>query len=389
MKLSYIVPVLVLLLAFSALAVAATEKKEKQRVIVHTDNELAAALAKGCKEVRHARTLRALECDRDAASGLGLQEDVRVFAVDSAANKQVKADLVHAAGNTGAGRKVVVLDTGYNYNHPELSSSYLGGKDFVNDDSDPMDDNGHGSHVAGIITADGIDPSAKGVAPDAGVIAGKVLDASGGGYFSDVVAAIYWAVDGEDGFPGEWCTLDNATNTTTCVNDDPNADAISMSLGTSAPYVYKGFCDSALPDLTNAIKYARSRGVAVVVASGNSGSAGVSIPGCISYSVTVGAVDSKDKIASFSGRGKAVDIVAPGVNLLSSWLGTSYTTASGTSMSTPVVSGVVALIKAANPSHSVSQVENALFTTAKDLGKIGKDSTYGWGRVDASRAVAA
>lgn len=282
--------------------------------------------------VRDARTLKALHCPADAAASLGLQEDIRVFAVDSNANRQIRADLVQNSGNTGTGRKAVVLDTGYNYNHAELSSSYLGGKDFVNDDNDPFDDNGHGSHVSGIITADGVDPKAKGVAPAAGVIAGKVLDAAGSGFFSDVVAAIYWAVDGPDG----------VANT----SDDFNADAISMSLGTSPPYTYRGFCDSVLPDLTNAIKYARDRGVVVVSAAGNSGSAGVSIPGCISYSTT---------IASFSGRGDAVDITAPGVSIYSAWLGSGYATASGTSMATPMVSGTVALVKFAHPAYTVTQ----------------------------------
>src|SRR3989338_2328167 len=374
MKIHYIILLVVAVVAFSSLALAVSPK-EKARVIAHTDKEVSDALEKGCKQVREARTLKALECDKDAASSLGLQEDIRVFSMDSAANKQIGADIVQSSGNTGSGRKIVVLDTGYNYNHPELSSSYLGGKDFVNYDNDPADDNGHGTHVAGIITADGIDAKAKGVAPDAGIVSGKVLDASGGGYFSDVVAAIYWAVDGPDGVYG--------------TADDFNADAISLSLGTSRPYTYKGFCDNVLPDLTNAIKYARNRSVTVVVAAGNSGNAGVSIPGCISYSTTVGAVDGADKIAKFSGRGSAVDITAPGVGIYSSWLGNSYKTASGTSMATPMVSGVVALIKAAHPGYSVSQVENALFTTAKDLGSAGKDSSYGWGRVVASKAVAA
>jgi subtilisin family serine protease len=279
---------------------------------------------------------------------------------------------VQSSGNNGTGRKIVILDTGYNYLHPELSSSYLGGKDFVNND-DPFDDNGHGSHVAGIITADGVDAKAKGVAPGTGIIVGKVLDSSGSGYFSDVVAAIYWAVDGPDGVYG--------------TADDFNADAISMSLGTSSLYTYRGFCDDVMPDLTNAIKYARSKNIIVIVAAGNSGSTGVSIPGCISYSTTVSAVDSKDKIAAWSGKVDAVDISAPGVNIYSTWLGTSYKTASGTSMATPMVSGVVALIKFAHPEYTVDQIENALFNTAKDLGKKGKDTSYGWGRIDAYGAV--
>lgn len=373
MKIKYLGIALILILTLVLSIFVSAVGNEKVRVIAHTDKEVSDAQAKGCKVVRDAGKLKALVCSAGVASLLNLQEDVRVFAMDSGANKQIKSDLVQSSGNNGNGRKIVIIDTGYNYNHPELSSSYLGGKDFVNNDNDPFDDNGHGSHVAGIITADGVDLNAKGVAPAAGVISAKVLDASGSGYFSDVVAAIYWAVDGPDGIAG--------------TADDFNADAISMSLGTSQPYVYKGFCDSALPDMTNAIKYARDRGVIVVVAAGNSGSPGVSLPGCVSYSTTVGAVDNKDRIASFSGRGNSVDITAPGVNIYSAWLGNNYKTASGTSMATPMVSGAVALIKSAHPEYNVAQIEQALFKTAKDLGKSGWDSSYGWGRVDAYAAV--
>lgn len=343
-----------------------------KRVITESADEAALALSKGCTEIKQVKSLIVLRCSEAVATELNLQEDIRVFAVDTGANTQIRANLVQTT-NTGVGRKIVVLDTGYNYNHPELSSSYGGGKDFVNDDTDPFDDNGHGTHVAGLITADGLVSRAKGVAPDATVIAGKVLSASGSGYFSDVVAAIYWAVDGPDGVYG--------------TADDFNADAISLSLGTAPPYTYKGFCNNVLPSLTNAIIYARSKGVLVVVAAGNSGGAGVSIPGCISYSTTVGAVDSTDKVAKWSGKGNGVDITAPGVSLYSTWLGTGYATASGTSMATPVVSGTVALIKSAHPTYTVSQVESALFNTAKDLGKSGYDTSYGYGRVDAYSAV--
>ena len=390
----YLAPVAILIAVFVLVsAVSARVVVDKgdphKRVIAHTEEEVGKAVSLGCEVVREAKTLKALRCPQAVADSLSLAEDVRVFALDDErvgalrspqpsvtsanANKQIGADVVHASGNTGSGRKVVVLDTGYNYFHPELISSYLGGKDFVNDDNDPMDDQGHGSHVAGIITADGVNPNAKGVAPDAGVIAGKVLDNNGSGYFSDVVAGIYWAVNGPDGIYG--------------TSDDFGADAISLSLGTGAPYVYKNFCDGVLPDLTNAIKYAVQKNVTVVVAAGNSGGTGVSIPGCISYSTTVGAVDNKDKVASFSSRGNALDITAPGVNIYSSVLGSAYATWSGTSMATPMVSGMVALMKYAHPTYSQSTVENKLFSTAKDLGKVGKDTSYGWGRVRANLAV--
>ncbi len=362
---------------------------EHKRVIAHTEEEVSKAVSSGCKVLRNAKILKALSCPSGVAESLSLSEDIRVFALDdeevgrsrshqvgatsASGNQQIGANIVHVSGNTGSGRKVVVLDTGYNYLHPELSSSYLGGKDFVNNDNDPMDDQGHGSHVAGIITADGVDPSALGVAPDAGVIAGKVLDNNGSGYFSDVVLAIYWAVNGPDDVYG--------------TPDDFGADAVSLSLGTGAPYTYRGFCDGVLPDLTNAIKYATQKNVTVVVAAGNSGSSGVSIPGCISYSTTVGAVSSTDRVASFSGRGNALDISAPGVNIYSSILGSAYATWSGTSMATPMITGVIALVKNVHPAYTHSQVENKLFSTAKDLGRSGKDKYYGWGRVRANLAV--
>jgi len=374
-----LISMLAVMIAFSLYAssshfASAKGISQKVRVIAESDEKVTAAVEHGCQIVRETRGLKALLCGSDIASSLGLQEDVRVFAVDSGANSQIGATTVQSNGDEGTGRKIIVLDTGYNYVHPELSSSYLGGEDFVNGDNDPMDDNGHGSHVAGLITADGAYSAAKGVAPGTGIIAGKVLDSSGSGYFSDIVAAMYWAIDGPDGILG--------------TVDDFNADAISMSLGTSPPYTYKGTCDSVIPSVTAAIKYARDNGVLVVVAAGNSGKSGISLPGCISYSTTVGAVDSSDKIASFSGRGKAVDIVAPGVSLVSAWIGTNYAIASGTSMATPVVSGTVALIKFNHPNYSPSEVESALLGTAKDLGKPGKDTTYGYGRVNASAAAA-
>src|SRR3990167_1547815 len=297
-NLRIILMIVLLFSANSALAVEILEKpdrperpgrdaREETRVISRNKIEIQKAISLGCVALKEVKTLNVLKCPKGVSDDLSLEEDIQVFAADSGANTQIGASTVSTSGNTGAGRKIVVLDTGYNYNHPELSSSYLGGYDFVNDDSDPFDDNGHGSHVAGIITADGINSRARGVAPAAGIIAAKVLDEDGGGYFSDIVAAIYWVVDG------------------------PGADAINLSLGTSFPYVYRGFCDSVLPDLTNAIKYARDKGSLVVVAAGNSGSSGVSIPGCISYSTTVGAVNSKDRVASFSGKGAALDITSP------------------------------------------------------------------------------
>ncbi len=385
----YILGSALLVIAFAGIMLASSAVGKsglQKRVIAHGQGEIDKAVAMGCKVIRDAKTLKALNCAENVAEALGLQEDIKMFfqkepgnklpqfdSQSASANQQIGVNAVHNGGNTGVGRKVVVLDTGYNYLHPELSSSYLGGKDFVNNDNNPMDDQGHGSHVAGIITADGVDANAKGVSPGVGVLAGKVLGADGSGFFSDIVAGIYWAVDGPDGIYG--------------TQDDFGADAINLSLGTGAPYLYKGFCDNVMPDMTNAVKYATQKNVSVVVAAGNSGNAGVSLPGCISYATTVGAVGGNDRVASFSGRGNALDIMAPGVGIYSSVLGNSYASWSGTSMATPMIGGVIALMKSAHPTYTHSQIEAKLFSTAKDLGKWGKDKDYGWGRVRADLAA--
>ncbi|MBI3631627.1 MAG: S8 family serine peptidase, partial [Candidatus Staskawiczbacteria bacterium] len=191
-----------------------------------------------------------------------------------------------------------------------------------------------------------------------------VLNANGGGYFSDVIEAIYY------------------------VADNVVADAISMSLGTNPPYTYKGSnCDSVLPSLTSSINYARSKGKSVVAAAGNSGGAGVSIPGCVSKVITVGAVDDINVVTSWSSKGKSLELVAPGVTILSSVIGGGYESWSGTSMATPHVSAVIALMKQKNSALTPDQVTSKLNSTATDLGKIGYDNSYGYGLVNALSAV--
>ena len=346
---------------------------QKQKNFIIENKDLETALNNGCKISKNFKHIKVVQCNTDIASSLNLLEDIEGGVMDIGANSQVHADLVQNNGFTGTGRKIVVLDSGYDYNHVELSSSYLGGYDFINDDSDPIDDHGHGSFVAGLITADGVDPYAKGIAPNAGIISGKIVNNLGRGYLSTVIEGIYWAVNGNDGIYG--------------TSDDFKADAISISFGTDPPFVYNGYCDGVYPPLTEAIRYARSKGVPVVISSGNYGTQGVSIPGCISYSTTVGAVDSSNVISEISSRGTSVDFVAPGVDIYSTWKDNGYYTGTGTSASTPLVSGTIALIKSRHPGYSLSQVETSLTRTVKDLGVSGKDNNYGYGLIDAYKAV--
>jgi len=206
---------------------------------------------------------------------------------------------------TGKDIKVAIIDTGIDYTHPDLGRGFgpgykvIGGWDIINGDPDPMDDHGHGTHVAGIVAANG---SLKGVAPDALLMAYKVLDRSGSGSESDVIAGIEMAVD-PDGDP---------------LTDD-GSDIISMSLG--------GWGDPDDP-LSQAVDSAVNYGTVVVVAAGNSGPSSKTInsPGTARKAITVGATTKDDSIASFSSRGPVVwkggmivkpDIVAPGVSIYS------------------------------------------------------------------------
>ena len=344
---------------------------ERIRLLAFTDEEISRAESEGCTLAKDGIKAKSLSCPKEVASSLGLEEDIILHALDVDANKLIGANIVHLSGNTGTGRKVVVLDTGIDYNHPELRSSYLGGKDFVNNDSDPIDDHGHGTAVTGAITADGIDSRVRGVAPDTGIIVGKIANSSGFATIGNIINGIYWSVNGPDNIYG--------------TSDDFNADAISISFGTQRGVA--DFCDETSPGTTNAIKYARDRGTAVVIAAGNRGTSGVSLPGCISYSTTVGAVFRNDTISPFSGIGISVDITAPGVLIYTTRYNDSYRETSGTSIATPHVTATVALIKKLHPEYNIDQVEEALFKTAKDLGELGKDTSYGWGRVNAYASV--
>lgn len=293
--------------------------------------------------------------------------DIEVHALDDASNAAINADDVWALTDKsgrnliGTGITIAIIDTGVDYTHPDLGGGFgpgfkvVGGYDFVNDDSDPMDDHGHGTHVAGIIAADG---ALTGVAPGATLYAYKALDASGSGFMSDVIEAIEAASDPN----GDGDTSDHV-------------DIISMSLGGDG---------SADDPVCAAVDYATSLGILVVVAAGNSGSGyqTISSPGLAESALTVGAADNTGRVASFSSRGPGdglsakPDVMAPGVSILSTVpvSGTSisdptgYKSLSGTSMATPHVSGAAALILQLYPTWSPDQVKAALMNAASDKG---------------------
>ncbi|MCU0853220.1 MAG: S8 family serine peptidase, partial [Thermoplasmata archaeon] len=299
-------------------------------------------------------------------SGITVYPDVTVTATEFDSITQVGSDQVWTRTDpygrlvTGFGIVVAVIDTGVDYTHPDLGGAFgptykvIGGYDFYNSDADPIDDNGHGTHVAGVIAANGV---MKGVAPAASILAYKVLGYDGSGPMSNVIAAIELATDpNSDG------------------NTADHADVISMSLG--------GPGDPSDPVCT-AIANAVSEGVVVVVAAGNDGpSLGtVASPGVSPYAITVGAIDSSGVLAEFSSRGMIPDlsikpeISAPGVSVMSTvpYSGTAhssvtgYASLSGTSMATPHVSGGAALMLQMHPDWNPEMVKSALVSGASKL----------------------
>lgn len=303
-------------------------------------------------------------------SKMSLFQDTLDWGVDDVEAERVWGGAEDAkdvvSGNVaGNGIKVAILDTGIDYTHPDLDDVYSGGYDYVDDDSDPKDGNGHGTHCAGIVAAEDNGEGVIGVAPMTSLYAVRVLDDQGSGYTSDIIAGIDWAIN-------------NGMN------------VISMSLG-------GGSYDDAFND---AINRAYNADIVVCAASGNDGEGTVSYPAAYTNAIAVGAIDSNHELASFSNYGTEQEVVAPGVDIYSTmptyrvtltswWYGYSnnYDQMSGTSMACPMVAGVVSLIRDANPDLTAPEVRDILQTTAVDLGSSGWDQYFGYGEVDAEAAV--
>lgn len=273
--------------------------------------------------------------------------------------KHIGSGDVHLSGNFGDGVKVAIVDTGIDCTHPELDGNCAGGIDEVNDDSDPMDDHGHGTHVAGTVAGEDDNAGVVGVAPKALLYGIKVLSATGSGYWSNILAGIEWAVD-------------NGIQVT------------NNSYGGSG---YPGSIVEAAFDNSYA------QGVIHIAAAGNSGNCSgtgdtVGYPAKFASVIAVAATNSSDNRACFSSTGPAVEISAPGVSVKSSTMGGGYASWSGTSMASPHVAGAAALVIASGIYTEPNDVRARLVGTADDLGAAGLDEHYGYGLVDVAEAVA-
>ncbi|MEM1610915.1 MAG: S8 family peptidase [Sulfolobales archaeon] len=278
----------------------------------------------------------------------------------------------------GKGVAVAVLDTGIYYKHPELfgkvvwCANTVGRNTYAGYNLDKcIDRNGHGTHVAGIIASTINSYGNAGVAPNVTLYAVKVLSDSGSGTYSDVAEGIIIAVKGPDGVAG--------------TSDD--AKILSMSLG--------GPSDSNV--LRDAVNWAYSNGAIIVAAAGNSGDGdpstdNIAYPARYGNVIAVGAVDQNYNVPSWSSDGQEIDVVAPGVNIYSTYKNGGYATLSGTSMATPHVSATIALIQALRIASgkqplNFNQIYDAITKTAKDIGPPGFDVFSGYGLIDTKAAI--
>lgn len=255
---------------------------------------------------------------------------------------------------------VAVVDTGIDLDHPDFSCTVSGGlpkltagATFVTETITPDDDNSHGSHVAGIIgacTNNAI--GVTGVAPEARLMPVKVLNYAGSGSYGDVANGIVWAVNN-------------------------GAKIINLSLGGA----------SGSSTIYDAVKYAYDNGVLVVAASGNSSSSYIMYPAAYAETMAVGATDINDVRATYSNYGIGLNVVAPGTSIYSTSYYGGYTSKSGTSMATPFVAGLAAVILGLDPDLTHTQVQSLIQNNAVDLGNPGYDELYGYGRIDAFATV--
>jgi thermitase len=287
--------------------------------------------------------------------GLFLAESVPLIGGDVVWNFKI-GDL----NLTGQDQSVCILDTGIDYDHPDLLGSVIIGTDFVNDDNDSMDDHNHGTHVAGIVGAEG---DVKGVAPGANLISVKVCGSDGSCFDDDILAGI------------NYCNNNSIAL---------NISVISMSLGGGS---YTDYC--ADDPLADGIDDAVANNISVVIASGNSGSStSISGPACVESAFPVGSTDKADAMSSFTNRNSLLDIVAPGSSIYSNIIN-SHGTLSGTSMATPHVSGAVAVLNQYLDYFGIIKNSSEIESILDSSGKLIEDSSSGlnYSRIDLYQAL--
>lgn len=288
---------------------------------------------------------------------------------------KIGADTAANRGFKGAGVKVGIIDSGIDYNHPDLKDNYKGGYNFIDNNSDPYDDDSisHGTRIAGIIAAKDNGTGVVGVAPEASLYAIKIFGANGaGGDLSTIIAGIDWAID-------------NGMNV---VNLSTGFDSMIAELVPETFRPLKEICDLAY-----------IKGIVMVAAAGNEGRDRVPVPAAYESVIAVSATDQSNQSSIFingktSNYGTAIDLAAPGSNIISTIQGGGYAVESGTSFAAPHIAGAVAVVlsmgirDANNDGNLAEEARQILSSTATDLGTPGRDTIFGWGLVDLAAATA-
>jgi subtilisin family serine protease len=250
---------------------------------------------------------------------------------------------------------IAVIDSGVQATHPDLAGRVLAGYDFINNDADPSDDNGHGTAVAGVAAAQGNDGiGIAGAAWNVAILPVKTMNSTGSGSYSAIANGITYSAD-------------------------RGAKIINLSLGGTG----------TSSTLQSAVSYAWNKGSLLVAAAGNNGTSTTVYPAAYPNVVAVSATTSSDTLASFSSYGSFVDLSAPGQDITTSWINGGYVTISGTSFSSPLTAGVAALALSRNPALSNAQLSSLLTANTDDLGAVGYDTFFGTGRLNAAKVVAA
>ncbi|MDD5254170.1 MAG: S8 family serine peptidase [Candidatus Nanoarchaeia archaeon] len=336
------------------------------------------------------KDLEKLKQDKSIQS-FELDQKITIFLSESTPliKSNIVNSLVQENNLTGKDIGICIIDTGVDYTHNDLGAcsqaqflagdctKVIAGYDFVNNDNNPMDDNGHGTHMAGIVL---------GVAPNAKIIAVKALGYDGTGNDDYALAGINYCVENQERY---------------------NIKVISLSFGGNL--LYSEYCDHAKWSYADAINNAVAKGIIVVAASGNSNSlTSIAAPACIENITSVGAVydaelgsninwgictdseTSADKIACFTNRNNILDLLAPGTAINSTWLSNSYAIGHGTSQAVPHVSGAIALLQQYKKEESNStltplEVESVLKQTGKQIYDSSTNLTFS--RIDIYEAL--
>lgn len=364
--------------------ISAAPKNAERRIVTFNDaRQYAGALSQwkslkskrpGLKKVQVSPLIRAFFVPAVAAeklmdkfaAWLSIEDDMRIQVHSVSTDMSGTAALpwgvkaIHApqawSKSTGVHVKIGVIDTGVDFRHPDLRHALASGVNLLHRGMLPLDDNGHGTHIAGTLAAAGGTRGMMGVAPRALLYPVKAFDHNGSAYVSDIVLGIDWCVQNK-------------------------IDLINMSFGMKTR-------SKALHDVV--IKAYRA-GVAIIASSGNDGKRGGDYPARYPETIAVGALDRRQRVAAFSNRGPYIDVYGPGESVTSCWLREGYKEMSGTSMATSHVTGAAALLLALRPSLSPRELKLLLRRTAMPvrLRKGQRRASLGGGAADALRLLRA